>query len=104
MPNPKSACSPGYYSAAPSGQLSWAGEDGQHSFARKPRSDNGPHGATRSSDQLHQIVSELTPANRAASRGARLRLAGEVHQLAAAERAALAHELLAVDRPETDPR
>ena len=95
------------------------GEDGQHSFgygwlgmSRKPRSDNGPHGATRSSDQLHQIVSELKAELRRLTEQPAAeqdfeRLAGEVHQLfAAAERAALAHELerLAVDRPETDPR
>ena len=101
------------------GELSWAGEDGQHSFgyswlgmSRKPRSDNGPHGATRSSDQLHQIVSELKAELRRLTEQPAAeqdfeRLAGEVHQLfAAAERAALAHELerLAVDRPETDPR
>ena len=77
-------------------------------MSRKPRSDNGPHGATRSSDQLHQIVSELKAELRRLTEQPAAeqdfeRLAGEVHQLfAAAERAALAHELerLAVDRPE----
>ena len=77
-------------------------------MSRKPLSDNGPHGATRSSDQLHQILSDLKAELRRLCEqpaGAQdfERLEGELHQLfAVAERATLAHELerLDVDRPE----
>ena len=85
---------------------------GWSGMSRKPRSDNGPHGATRSSDQLHQILSDLKAELRRLCEqpaGAQdfERLEDELHQLfAAAERATLAHELerLASGPTRGDPR
>ena len=89
-------------------------------MSRKPLSHKGPQrsgppvshtctdGATRSSNHLDQILSDLETELRRLSQQPAAeqdfeRLEGELHQLfAAAERATLAHELerLDVDRPE----